>query len=61
MLNWFRAAYQDFKIPNFYQTPTQKSKNEFSIFPSQEIFSSLVSFEMIFDAWKSELFRFKFR
>ena len=43
------------------QTPTQKSKNEFSIFPSKEIGSSLVSFQMIFDALQSELFRFKFR
>ena len=32
------------------QTPTQKSKNEFSILLSQEIGSSLVSFEIIFEA-----------
>ena len=40
-------------------TPTQKFKNEFSIFSSQEIDSSLVSLEMIFEAPHSELFRFK--
>ena len=41
-------------------TPTQKFKNVFSIFSSQEIGSSLVSLEMIFRALHSELFRFKF-
>ena len=32
------------------KTPTQKFKNRFSIFSSHEIGSSLVSFEMIFEA-----------
>ena len=41
-------------------TPTQKFKNGFSILSSQEIGSSLVSLEMIFQALHSELFRFKF-
>ena len=41
-------------------TPTQKFKNRFSIFSSQEIDPSLVSLEMIFEAPQSELFRFKF-
>ena len=40
------------------QTPTQKFKYEFSIFNSQEIGSSLISFEMIFEALQSELLRF---
>ena len=35
-------------------------KNRFSIFSSQEIGSSLVSLEMIFQALYSELFKFKF-
>ena len=40
-------------------TPTQKFKNGFSIFSSQEIGSSLVPLEMIFQALHSELVRFK--
>ena len=43
------------------QTPTQKFKIEFSMSSSQEIGSGLVSFEMIFEALQSELFRLKFR
>ena len=39
------------------QTPTQKFKNEFSLVGSQEISSSLVSFEVIFNALQSELYR----
>ena len=43
------------------QTPTQKLISEFSIFGSQlSLVSSLVSFQMIFKALQSELFRFKF-
>ena len=42
------------------QTPTQKLKSEFFKFRSQEISSSLVSSEMIFEALQSELSRFKF-
>ena len=38
------------------QTPTKKLKSGFSIFSSQEIGSSLVSFQMIFEALQSELF-----
>ena len=34
------------------QTPTQKSKRGFSILSFQEIGSSLVSFQMIFEALK---------
>ena len=33
------------------QTPTQKFKNRFSLFGSQEMSSSLVSFPMIFEIW----------
>jgi len=43
------------------QTPTQKFKIRFSIFSSQEIVSSLVPLEMIFQALQSEVLRFKFR
>ena len=42
------------------QTPTQKSKIEFSMFSTQEIGPSLVSFQMIFEAPQSEQLRFKF-
>ena len=42
------------------QTPTQKLEIGFSMFSSQEIGPSLVSFQMIFEALQSELFRFKF-
>ena len=42
------------------QTPTQKFKSWFSMFTSQGIASSLVSFQMIFEALQSELFRLKF-
>ena len=35
-------------------------KSEFSLFSSQEIGSSLASLKMIFEALRSELFRFKF-
>ena len=35
------------------ETPTQKFKIEFSIFTSQDIDSSLVSFQMIFQALQS--------
>ena len=42
------------------QTPTQNFKVVFSMFDSQEIRSSLVSFEKIFEALLSQLFRFKF-
>ena len=35
------------------EKPTQKFKNEFSYFSSQEIGSSFVSFEMIFQALQS--------
>ena len=42
------------------QTPTQKLKSGFSTSSSQGIASSLVLFEMIFEALQSELFRFKF-
>ena len=46
------------------QTPTQKLKNRFSTFSSQEISSKLVSLKMIFEALQSQaawvkLFRFK--
>ena len=40
--------------------PTQKWKNGFSSFSSQEIGSSLISFGMIFEALQSNLSRFKF-
>ena len=36
------------------QTPTQKLKKGFVIFNFQEIGSSLISFEMIFEALESE-------
>ena len=52
------------KTNGIYSTscqPTQKLKIEFSVSSSQEIGSSLVSFEMIFEALQSEIFRFKFR
>ena len=42
------------------QTPTQKLKSGFSTSSSRGIASSLVLFEMIFEALQSELFRFKF-
>ena len=42
------------------QTPTQKSKNEFSMSNSHEFASSLVSFQMIFQAPQSEILRSKF-
>ena len=42
------------------ETPTQKFKNEFSMFGSQEMSSSLVPFPMIFEALQSELLDFKF-
>ena len=41
------------------QTPTQKLKSGFLGFSSQEINSCLVSLLMIFEALKSEIFRFK--
>jgi len=41
------------------QTPTQKFKNRFFIITSLEIGSSLVSFQMIFQALQSEIFSFK--
>ena len=41
------------------QTPTQKLESKFSMFSCQDIDSSLVSSEMIFEALQSELFRFK--
>ena len=53
-----------YKTNGIYSTscqPTQKMKIEFSVSSSQEIGSSLVSFEMIFEALQSEIFRFKFR
>ena len=40
------------------ETPTQMFKNEFPLFGSKEISSGSVAFEMIFEALKSELFRF---
>ena len=43
-----------------YQIPTQMLKSVFSMFSSKEIGPSLVSFQMIFEALQSELFRFKF-
>ena len=39
---WYMSKLSRILPPT--QTPTQKSKNEFSIFPSQKIGSSLVSF-----------------
>ena len=42
------------------QTPTQMLKSGFLIFRTQEIGSSLVSFQMIFEALQSELFNFHF-
>ena len=42
------------------QTPTQKLKSGFPTSNSQGIASSLVSFQMIFEALQSELFRLKF-
>ena len=42
------------------QTPTQMLKRGCSIFSSQGIGSRLVSFQMIFEALQSELFRFNF-
>ena len=42
------------------QTPMQKLKSGFLTSSSQGIASSLVLFEMIFEALQSELFRFKF-
>ena len=42
------------------QTPTQKFKNQFSMLSYQEIGSSLLLFQIIFEALQSELFRFKF-
>ena len=42
------------------QTPTQKLKSGFLTSSSQGIASTLVLFEMIFEALQSELFRFKF-
>ena len=42
------------------ETPTQKFKSEFSLGSSQGIGSSLVSFQMIFEALLNESFRFKF-
>ena len=41
------------------RTPTQKFKNGFSMFCSQEMSSGLVSFPMIFEALQSELLSFK--
>ena len=45
------------------QTPThcstQMLKSVFSIFSSQDMGSSLVSFQMVFEALKSELFKFE--
>ena len=41
------------------QTPTQMLKSVFSMFSSQEIKANLVSFQIIFETLKSELFRFK--
>ena len=40
------------------QTPTQTIKSGFAAFSSQEIGSSLVSLEIIFEAPQSEPFRF---
>ena len=42
------------------QPPTQKFKIRFSLFSSQEIGSSLISFQMIFKAPQSEVFRSNF-
>ena len=42
------------------QTPTQMLKSGFSIFSTKEIGSSSVSFQMVFEALDSELFRFNF-
>ena len=42
------------------QTPTQMLKIWFSMFSSHEIGSSKASYEIIFEALQSELFRFKF-
>ena len=42
------------------QTPTQKLKSGFPTSNSQGIASSLVSFQMIFEALQSEPFRLKF-
>ena len=42
------------------QTPTQKLKSGIPMFSPQEIGSSSVSLEMIFQALQSGLFRFKF-
>ena len=41
-------------------TPTQKLKSGISLFGSQEIGSTLVSLQMMFEALQSELFRFNF-
>ena len=43
------------------QTPTQKLKTKFLMLRSQEIGSSLVSFEMIFEALQFELPRLMFQ
>ena len=49
-----------FSFKTTTQTPTQKLKSGFLMFSSQEIGSSSVSLEIIFQALQSELFRFKF-
>ena len=43
-----------------YSKPTQMLKREFSVFSSQGIGSSSVSFQMILKALQSELLRLKF-
>ena len=55
-----RLLSKDVEFDKFTQTPTQKLKKGFWIFSYQEIGSSLISLEMIFEALQSELFRFKF-
>ena len=41
------------------QTPTQNIKSVYSVFSSQEMSSSLISFEMIFEALQFELLIFQ--
>ena len=42
------------------QTPTQKLKSRFPLFDPQEIGSTLVSFQMIFEALQSEQLKLSF-
>ena len=63
-VDFFRASFDICEkfVPScpLTQTPTQKLKSGFSTSNSQGIASSLVSFQMIFEALQSELFRLKF-